>query len=492
MIERINNKIRLGAERLRIFLETDPKLLFLFYLLLAMILRWQTFWKGELDHDISTYLVMANEWLKGHVPFVYYIDVKPPGIYALFALAIKLGGHVLYGVRIMGAVFIALGAWGFHRSASIIFTNFWQGLVSGILFIGAISLHKWSWAVNTEIFFVSITGLALYYSLKKPDWKNALLWGGILGIGFTIKYHILFDALAIGLLYLLYNQRRESMGKLILNAGLAFFAFILPFGLITLWYVANGYTDEFLYVVRDIPSRYQNAVSLADRIQFVSEFYVAFLPLSLLILFALFMGKGVKGAHPVIGWFVLIWTISCWGAILLTGKPFFHYYVQAIPPLIFGVIYAVSGLSAGGVPKWSPLLVSIFVLLVLLSQFIQLPKYSQKGLREMEGRIAEQLDEDDRVYIQQKNILYFLLDRSPIERFVHNSLMFSDDHIHAFGIDLETEAQGIQELHPEVMLLLKDTPAAFAHLSDGYTPLDTFANHWVLWSDETRHSSIQP
>lgn len=492
MIQTVNNKLLVFTHRFLKLVEERPAYLFLFYFILSVVFRWQTFWKGELDHDISTYLVMANEWLKGHIPFVDYVDVKPPGIYALFALVIKLSGHFIFPVRILGAAFISLGAWGLHKCVQRLLQSASGALAGGILFIVAISAHKWAWAVNTEVFFVSFTAPALYFSLKKPTVVNTFIWGFILGLAFTIKYHIAFDALAIGLFYLIRNGKNGRFLTALLHVGSAALVFLLPMGLIVLWYYANGYIDELMYVVRDIPGRYQNTVAFADRLKFVSEFYLAFIPFSLLLLFNL--GLFGEKRFREFGIFVTLWTICTWIAILITGKPFFHYYIQAIPPLVLSTVFVIlfsENKISSLVRSYTPVLTTVLLLLLLITQNIQLRKYSMKGLLEMKEAISNITGPEDRIYVQQKNILYFLLDKSPPERYVHNSLMFSRDHIHAFGIDLQEESRRIAEAKPQTMLLLKDNPAYFSDLSAGYIPLDTFGNHWVLWSKGSIHSSIQ-
>jgi len=48
---------------------------FIFLFIITLIARFFTLFPLVIDHDESTYLVIANEWLKGFIPFKDYIDI---------------------------------------------------------------------------------------------------------------------------------------------------------------------------------------------------------------------------------------------------------------------------------------------------------------------------------------------------------------------------------------------------------------------------------
>ena len=53
---------------------------------LSVLLRFFSFFPSVMDHDESTYLVIANEMLHHKTLYTDLIDIKPPGIFLLYAL----------------------------------------------------------------------------------------------------------------------------------------------------------------------------------------------------------------------------------------------------------------------------------------------------------------------------------------------------------------------------------------------------------------------
>ena len=59
--------------------------IFLILFILAFILRFFSFFPSVIDHDESTYLVIANEITKGKVLYADFTDIKPVGIFYITA-----------------------------------------------------------------------------------------------------------------------------------------------------------------------------------------------------------------------------------------------------------------------------------------------------------------------------------------------------------------------------------------------------------------------
>src|SRR6187431_504425 len=67
---------------------------------LAIILRFFTFFRSVIDHDESTYIVIADALLYGDVYFRDVIDTKPIGIFGLFALFLTVFGKSIFMIRL--------------------------------------------------------------------------------------------------------------------------------------------------------------------------------------------------------------------------------------------------------------------------------------------------------------------------------------------------------------------------------------------------------
>lgn len=472
----------------RRFFNSEPGL-FLILFFITAIVRSLLFTVLELDHDVSTYLVMANEWLRDSVPFTFYIDVKPIGIYALFALAIKVFGTNVYGVRILGIIFISLTAYFIHRILRHQGHDHKSSSFGAILFIVMISLHKWSWASNTEIFFMFFSTWGLYLLMNAAKTLEFIWFGLVMGVGFVIKYHVLFDFTAFGLFYIISHWKDRGWICVLRDLSVSFIALLVPFALCHLYYFSIGSYDEFLFASFVIPSSYSNPVGIMERASFFGEFLLSFAPFVLLILIAIFR-KTLKRTEMLLH---ALWLAFAWIAIFMTGKRFFHYYIQAIPALALLAAAATSRLSGKWLfEHWTRMagVTALLVFAAMWSQYSQLDRYRDPEFRKINQELQGELGEKDKIYIQQANVLYLLFDKEPMQRYVHNTLMFDSAHIKAFGIDNEAEYSRIMLQEPEHLIMpLRGNPGFDKEFMDQYEIEHYYSEDFVHWS---RKSALLP
>ena len=58
-----------------------------YLLLLAIIVRLPFFFKDVIDWDESTYILMGQSVLDGHLPYTELWDLKPPGAFLIYAVS---------------------------------------------------------------------------------------------------------------------------------------------------------------------------------------------------------------------------------------------------------------------------------------------------------------------------------------------------------------------------------------------------------------------
>jgi len=179
-------------------------IIFTGFILLSIALRFLSFQYSVIDHDESTYLVIAQEILDGKTLYVDVWDVKPPGIFLLFAVLLKVFGHSICMIRLVAAVFIGLTAGFLFLSLKRWGTKQKHALFAGVSYILFCAVHKWNFAANTEIFFLLFTAIGLFFFSGKKRPANFFLSGLFIGLGFVIKYVVLFDIAAFWLFYVLF------------------------------------------------------------------------------------------------------------------------------------------------------------------------------------------------------------------------------------------------------------------------------------------------
>ena len=89
-------------------------------LLLAVVVRAQTFGNPVLGYDEQFYLVVGDRMLNGALPFVDIFDRKPIGLFLIFAGVRLLGGEGTIQYQLIAALFAwstAVLIWRFAKRA---------------------------------------------------------------------------------------------------------------------------------------------------------------------------------------------------------------------------------------------------------------------------------------------------------------------------------------------------------------------------------------
>jgi len=120
----------------------------------CVALRLPTIPRSVIDWDESVYLLMADQWSHGHLPYTAVWDHKPVGAYALFRMGFALFGRSVLSARLLVTVFVFLGAWLLYAIAALLLDSRRAAAVAAIAY-PAFSLRFGGTAANTELFFVT-------------------------------------------------------------------------------------------------------------------------------------------------------------------------------------------------------------------------------------------------------------------------------------------------------------------------------------------------
>ena len=438
------------------------KNLLVYLILLAIGFRLTSFFPLVIDHDESTYLIIADQWLQGNIPYVDNIEVKPIGIFLLFTLVLKICSSV-WMVRMVAAIALALTGFYLARGANLFFKNN-RGIYVGILYVFTGSLHKWSWSANTELFFLLFSAIALYHFLR-ADKSYSIFWSGLaIGVGFLFKYHIVFDALAFGVFFIF--LQKYPVGQILKRGWFLILGTTLPVFACLLWYFSMGYIDEFLFATWTIPSQYTSSPSLIPMLSFAGEFYLSFLPLSLVFLVGL-VNTYQKRLYNIV-LFCLIWLTCSWLGILVTGKNYFHYYFQALPCLCFFIPTFFESFNVRNKFQNSILesKLSRWIIILALMAITNLNQYqSWKKSPNYLGKAAEIIRSDlppgGTIYTNHQNLIYYLTNAALPSKYVHTSLLYKMDLAKAFDVEPNQEFLNIIEKEPFYYLFRGDIPSIF-------------------------------
>jgi len=76
--------------------------------LLGAGLRAPTFLVSAIDWDEGLYVLIASQWLGGHPPYTTVFEIKPIGIFAIFAAALGVLGDSIVSIRFITVAVVFL------------------------------------------------------------------------------------------------------------------------------------------------------------------------------------------------------------------------------------------------------------------------------------------------------------------------------------------------------------------------------------------------
>src|SRR5216683_4823768 len=85
----------------RLIVNAKPIGFLIFLLFWVLILRAPTLLVSAVDWDEGLYVLMASQWLNGHPPYTTVFEIKPIGIFAIFAAAMGVLGESMISIRVV-------------------------------------------------------------------------------------------------------------------------------------------------------------------------------------------------------------------------------------------------------------------------------------------------------------------------------------------------------------------------------------------------------
>ncbi len=334
----------------------------------VLLTRLPTFFVSVLDWDESLYVLMAEQWHQGHLPYTTIWDNKPIGIYSIFLLFESIFGSPVIAIRAATIAAISGAAFAVFRIALLIpQQNGPNRLVcavfAGVAFI-ICSLSNDGLAANTEIFMAGFTAFAVLCVLS-PAWfthrpaLRGLVAGVLFGLAFMTKYVAIFEAPAIGflLLFLLPGTTRERVKA----SFAAVFGFALPLLATMLLYRLTGHfqvwwscsiESNFLRVATPISGGALGYVLGLQLTRWLPLFGAAAILLALapLALLHVFRTRAF-GPTALFHMFLLLWLAGgCVG--VAAAKLFYDHYLLQILPVLCVSLALVMARFTGGMSLW--------------------------------------------------------------------------------------------------------------------------------------------
>ncbi len=458
----------------------------IFFLLIAVsiLMRFISFYPSVLDHDESTYMIIGRDILNGKALYTDVTDTKPAGIFLVYAGLEFLFGSSIFFKRLAFAIFVSITAYLIFLLALKIIKNKRAALASGFIYIFYTSI--WTYhglSPNTELLFNLTTAGGLLLFLD-PKIKN-FFWGGLMmGTGFIIKYLVLFDLAAFMLFFFTCDitgnpqiiREPRFWGRYLMAAA----GFIIPFGLVNLWFWESGNFHDFYFITYVMPANYANDPSLLRYLVMLLDFTAKFLPISFLVFYVIF--KRDKPFSVKNKYFFSVWIIFILLAIYMPGREYSHYTIQLMLPLsilaglFFHPEFIIDKITAKIYTGRTGIIALACAILIIQSvtfiNEIVKPDYP----REVAEIIKKELKPGDKVFVSNyEHIIYYILGMDSPTKFVHSGLLFGKYH-KAFNIDATGEIKRIINSNPRFVVVERKNNIVDGLLLNKYKLIKKFRN----------------
>lgn len=336
---------------------------FLILSVLSFALRFPFFFRDYIDRDESTFILMGQSWVDGHLPYTQLWDLKPPVTFLFFAGIIYVFGKSFLAIRLAGSLIVGVTGYFTYKIGEELQSKK-VGLLSGVLCVLLLTMFGSLQGVMSEhicmIFFVP--GLFFVLTRKKPFWL--LISGLLMGLALMTKMNIAYAVLFCGL-YIIYRSIKTKEGI----SGV-FKTILFGTGIISVVSLAI-----LPYYLHDLTNLWWKSVILAP-LEYIGARRYSLLKLApifvaLLIFFIGAYKKKWLDYKDMQIQLILAAILGVLFAFYKGGRINGHYLIQLHPMLIILVVIVISKIESIQKIKWRPIYF-MFVLLLPMETYLEL------------------------------------------------------------------------------------------------------------------------
>jgi len=417
-------------------------LYFLILLVLVVLTQFYSITDEVIDWDESTFMIMANDFYKGNLPYENLWDLKPPLFFIFLGSFYKIFGVSLLTTRLFGDLLIFLSSIVIYFISNK-FLNKHLSLLSSTIYIFLVSFN-FAQPTLTEFLATLFLLLAILLNYSTLN-TNYFLIGFFLSLSIFTRTNM-----AIVVIYFLIKYIKKNVG---FNKLLQFFlGGILPFLSLSLIYSFNGKLKEFIYSTFYMPFEYTFIrrspidVFLDSYVGIFFDNYLT-IPTVVVILFFLFLlmltiNKSIylnflslyKNYESLFNIFFLV-TIS----IILTGRFYYHYLIQMFPFIAIFISIFINTL-----PRFK---LQISCLLIVFFSILTIPNFNEsiKNINNYEEisknypvkSFVKFINKEKTLLAIENHIIYFYLDVDPITPVVHPNVIMKIEQNNTLLTSLE-------------------------------------------------------
>jgi hypothetical protein len=307
----------------------------------SVVARLPALMTTSIDADEGVYLVMAQQWLQGGLPYIAVWDQHPPGLPALFALVLSIVADPILGVRLAAVAAVAITALTIRQFCIRYDHSHRAGLIGALIYIVCIS--RWAGlSANTEIFNNALVAFAAYHLLgaarRPPAIGRAFIAALAFGIGLQIKYVVFPESVLLSLAYLLESYRTmRSFRSTGVAAGVLIAGGCLPTLLAIAYFWSEGALSAFIDANIFSNLSYVSLVPSAPEI--LKDSASGLMPIAGCLAVLLFVSwryrHKLSRSHVELSMeaWIALWIVAAFLDVCLPMKFFRHHFFALYPPV---------------------------------------------------------------------------------------------------------------------------------------------------------------
>ena len=393
--------------------DLDWKTVLLILVIVSVFIRFPFFFRDYVDRDESTFILMGQSWVNGHLPYTQLWDLKPPITFLYFAIIIKLFGKSFLAIRFFGAVMVALTSLFTYGIATkitskkiafwaAIFCVFFQSLFGSLQ--GVMSEHI------CTFFFVA----GLYILFLKDDRKWFFTSGLLLGLSVMTKLNMAYPVLSLGLYFLYEGFHEKQVSKNIVNLVFMGIGFLVTIAFTVMPYYLQGDIQICWESIYEAPLAYSEG-----------KFHSPWRTLPYVGTIAILFGAGFY--LKLIDWkskklqLLTVVVVGILISYVQSGKVNGHYLIQLYPFILVPLGMAVAKLPPIQ-KKYRPVVI-ILLILIPMESYLEYVNIFSNRLEKGSFYNGEGIDvpryimdnklETSNIFFTEYHIGYWVLDESP-------------------------------------------------------------------------------
>ena len=437
-------------------------IVFLILFAVSIFIRLPFFFRDYVDRDESTFILIGQSWVEGHLPYTELWDVKPPLTFLFFAGIIYIFGKSFFMIRLLGAALVTITAFFTFKSTAFIWdkrSGFWAAIFCIIL----LSLFGSIQGVMSEHICMVFFMIALFLLLKFRSFWGLLSAGLLMGMTLMTKLNLAYAILLIGLflLYDYWRQKRYWPG--IINTA-AFGIGILFIVFLTLWpYYLEGQIELWWKSVFIAPLDYAGARRYSPlRLAPFCIIIIGFLFWTWKRGFLNFKNRGIQLITlAILG---VVWSFVKGGRINS------HYLIQLFPLLVVLASIVISQLSIFKKFNYRPYALMLLLLIPIESylEYVNIAKnkvkldtlYNGEGFTVPKYIKAHKLDTKNILFLGYHIGYWVLGETPPTKAATHPSNLCKDEMFTAYNNPRKTSMEELryimEELRPKTIVARKN------------------------------------